>query len=184
MKLATLLLVSLLAASAARAADPTPVDAGWLVSELRKGGYLVFFRHTSTFRDSATMELEARNVASGRLVLADCATQRNLNERGVLEAGRQAAIVRELAIPYGAVYASKYCRARDHVRWFTDRVTLNDALTPTRNGLSACCSAKRASVWLPLRSVSPGAMPATLSRGAKAWAKSLVRPCRPTFDSV
>jgi len=137
MKLATLLLVSLLAASAARAADPTPVDAGWLVSELRKGGYLVFFRHTSTFRDSATMELEARNVASGRLVLADCATQRNLNERGVLEAGRQAAIVRELAIPYGAVYASKYCRARDHVRWFTDRVTLNDALTPTRNAEKA-----------------------------------------------
>ena len=51
----------------------------------------------------------------------------------MIEAGRQARLVSELAIPYGTVYASRYCRARDHVRWFTDRVTWNDALTPVRN---------------------------------------------------
>jgi hypothetical protein len=128
-----LLLVFGCLASLARAADPQPVDAGWLVDELRKGGYLVFFRHTSTFRDTATLEMEARNVASGRLSLDDCSTQRLLNERGVIEAGRQAKVVTELAIPYGTVYASRYCRARDHVRWFTDRVTWSDALTPVRN---------------------------------------------------
>ena len=27
---------------------PAAVDAGWLVGELRKGGYLIYFRHTST----------------------------------------------------------------------------------------------------------------------------------------
>jgi hypothetical protein len=133
MKIVCLLLLALLAAGAAYAADPAPVDAGWLVAELRKGGYLVFFRHTTTFRDQATMEMEARNVSGGRLSLDDCTTQRNLNERGVIEAGRQARLVSELAIPYGTVYASRYCRARDHVRWFTDRVTWNDALTPVRN---------------------------------------------------
>ena len=62
MKIVCPLLLALLAAGAAYAADPAPVDAGWLVAELRKGGYLVFFRHTTTFRDQATMEMEARNV--------------------------------------------------------------------------------------------------------------------------
>ena len=45
--------------------------------------------------------------------------------------------------------------------------TRSSVVTPTRNGLAACCSAKRASVWLPLRSVRPGAMPATRNLGAK-----------------
>jgi hypothetical protein len=126
-----LLLIAMTCAGFVRAADPAPVDAGWLVTELGKGGYLVFFRHTSTFRDQ--VDMEARNVASGRLSLDDCTTQRVLNERGVIEAGRQAKIWNELAIPVGAVYASRYCRARDHVRWFSERVTWSDALTPVRN---------------------------------------------------
>jgi hypothetical protein len=128
--LRTATLALLLVAGAAHA---QPVDAGWLVTELRKGGYLVFFRHTSTFRDTATMEMEARNVASGRLVVDDCTTQRNLNERGVLEAARQAKVVADLRIPYGSVYVSRYCRAREHARWFTTGGELNDALTPVRN---------------------------------------------------
>ena len=47
--------------------------------------------------------MESRNVAAGKLSLDDCATQRNLNERGVAEARRQAAIVAELGIPAGKV---------------------------------------------------------------------------------
>src|SRR5262245_54571437 len=65
-----LFFIASLFVACARAAEP--VDASWLVAELRKGGYLVFFRHTTTFRDSATMEMEARNVSSGRLSLDDC----------------------------------------------------------------------------------------------------------------
>lgn len=131
------------------AAQAQPVDAGWLVTELRKGGYLVFFRHTTTYRDPATMEMEARNVASGRLLVDDCATQRNLNERGVLEAGRQAQIVADLGIPYGTVYVSRYCRAREHAQWFTARIELDDALTPVRNAEKA--KALRAMLATPPR---------------------------------
>jgi hypothetical protein len=133
--LRALLLASLALASSAFAADPAPVDAGWLVQELRRGGYLVFFRHTSTYREE--VEMEARNVAAGKLALDDCATQRNLNERGVAEARKQSTIVASLGIPAGTVYASRYCRARDHVRWFTADVTPNDALTPVRNAEKA-----------------------------------------------
>ena len=129
--LRALLLASLALASSAFAADQAPVDAGWLVQELRRGGYLVFFRHTSTYREE--VEMESRNVAAGKLALDDCATQRNLNERGVAEARKQSTIVASLGIPAGTVYASRYCRARDHVRWFTADVTPNDALTPVRN---------------------------------------------------
>ena len=135
MMLRALLAASLAFASSALAADPAPVDAGWLVQELRRGGYLVFFRHTSTYREE--VEMESRNVAAGRLALDDCATQRNLNERGVAEARKQAAIVAKLGIPAGKVLASRYCRARDHVRWFTADVTPNDALTPVRNAAKA-----------------------------------------------
>jgi hypothetical protein len=129
----TLLLASWATLSAA--AGPAAVDAGWLVGELRKGGYLVYFRHTSTYRED--VETEARNSKSGRLTLDDCSTQRNLNERGVAEAARQASIVAQLAIPFDTVYVSRYCRARDHVRWFTQRITYSDALTPNRDAEKA-----------------------------------------------
>lgn len=130
-----LLAASLAFATGALAADPAPVDAGWLVQELSRGGYLVFFRHTSTYREDTDME--SRNVAAGRLSLDDCATQRNLDERGVAEARRQAAIVADLKLPIGKVYASRYCRARDHVRWFAVDATPDDALTPVRDAAKA-----------------------------------------------
>jgi len=120
-----------LAVAAAHAAQPPTVDAGWLVDELRRGGYLVYFRHTTTYRED--IEREARNVKMGVLSVEDCATQRNLNERGVREAARQAALVRELGIPFAMAYASRYCRVRDHVRWFTEAVTFIEPLTPSRN---------------------------------------------------
>jgi hypothetical protein len=126
---------SLFVAFGASAADPAPVDAAWLVRELQGGGYLVFFRHTSTYREDVA--LEGRNVAAGTLSLADCATQRNLNERGVAEARRQAEIVAALKIPYAKPYVSRYCRARDHVKWFTSDITLDDALTPVRDAEKA-----------------------------------------------
>ena len=127
---ATLLFVAG-AQSLLHAAAPAPVDAGWLVAELKRGGYLVYFRHTSTFRDQ--VEMEGRNVRAGLLSLDDCSTQRVLNETGVREARRQAENVRALGIPYALVYVSRYCRARDHAQWFTNTPVFSDALTPERN---------------------------------------------------
>ena len=125
----------LLSIAASAVADQPPVDAAWLAAELRKGGYLVYFRHTSTYRDD--VEMEARNAKSGRLTIEDCSTQRNLNERGVAEARQQARYVAELGLPFDRVYVSRYCRAHDHARWFTERIEWVDALTPTRNAEKA-----------------------------------------------
>lgn len=124
-----------IAGAGARAAEPVPVDAGWLARELKSGGYLVYFRHTSTYRED--VETEARNQRSGRLLLDDCSTQRNLNERGVREAKRQAEVVAKLAVPVGRVLVSRYCRARDHVVWFTREFAFDDSLTPPRDAQKA-----------------------------------------------
>ncbi|MEJ7667976.1 MAG: hypothetical protein WKH97_04415 [Casimicrobiaceae bacterium] len=51
-----------LAVSATPAAGPPAIDASWLVDELLRGGYLVYFRHTTTYRED--IEREARNVSS------------------------------------------------------------------------------------------------------------------------
>ena len=179
--LRVLLAASFALASSVLAADPAPVDAGWLVQELRGGGYLVFFRHTSTYREE--VEMESRNVSAGKLALDDCATQRNLNERGVAEARKQAAIVAKLGIPAGKVHASRYCRARDHVRWFTADVTPNDALTPVRNAEKA--KALRALFATP---PAPGTNTFFFAHGGILWqatdfdseeAETLLRPGDP-----
>ena len=75
--------------------------------------------------------------AQGRLSLDDCSTQRNLNERGVREAKRQAEVVAKLAVPVGRVLVSRYCRARDHVVWFTREFAFDDSLTPPRDAQKA-----------------------------------------------
>jgi hypothetical protein len=80
---------------AALAADPQ------LVEELRKGGYVLYVRHTSTdfSRDDARM-------AS----FEDCANQRPLTDKGRDEARAIAGHIKRLGIPIGTVYASPFCR--------------------------------------------------------------------------
>ena len=160
--LALVLALGLAAAPSASAADPAPVDADWLVRELRAGGYLVYFRHTSTVRED--VETEARNQRSGRLAIDDCSTQRNLNERGVREARRQAGIVAALGVPLAPVYVSRYCRARDHVRWFTGAVIEDDALTPPRDAAKARALQQRLATPPP-----PGTNTAFFAHGGILW---------------
>ena len=96
--------------------------------------------------------------------LDDCTTQRNLNERGVAEARKQSTIVASLGIPAGTVYVSRYCRARDHVRWFTADVTPNDALTPVRNPDKA-----KALLALLATPPAPGANTFFFAHGGILW---------------
>ncbi|MBI2748645.1 MAG: histidine phosphatase family protein [Burkholderiales bacterium] len=75
-----------------------------LVAELRNGGYILYFRHTSTDfsqNDSKMTSFE------------DCASQRNLTDRGREEARRVGEHVRRLAIPVGEVLASPFCRTME-----------------------------------------------------------------------
>jgi hypothetical protein len=105
------------------------VDSRALLGELRKGGLIVFFRHTKTLPEH---DFEARMRATGQLDPAKCETQRNLSETGVREAKRQAEAVRDLGIPMGKVYANRYCRAHQHAAFFASSYEFSAPVTPTR----------------------------------------------------
>jgi hypothetical protein len=72
-----------------------------LVAELRKGGYVLYIRHTST-----DFSRNDANMAS----FEDCANQRPLTDKGRDEARAIAAHLKRLGIPIGRVYASPFCR--------------------------------------------------------------------------
>lgn len=80
------------------------IPAAELLAELRKGGYVIYFRHTSTdfSRDDAHSKGDD-----------DCANQRPLNDRGREEARGIGAAFRELGIPVGKVLASPRCRTME-----------------------------------------------------------------------
>ena len=80
---------------AALAADPG------LPEELRKGGYVLYLRHTST-----DFSKDDTRMAS----FEDCANQRPLTDKGRDEARAIAGHIKRLGIPIGAVYASPLCR--------------------------------------------------------------------------
>jgi len=80
---------------AAHAADPQ------LVAELRKGGYILYIRHAST--DFTKNDSRMKSYE-------DCASQRNLTDKGRDEARALGAHIRRLGIPVGKVYASPFCR--------------------------------------------------------------------------
>jgi len=72
-----------------------------LVSELRKGGYVLYFRHTST--DFSQNDERMKDYD-------DCANQRNLTDKGRAEATAVGAAVRVLGLAFERVLASPFCR--------------------------------------------------------------------------
>jgi hypothetical protein len=96
-----ILAILLIASSAA--AEPSAE----LLAELRKGGYVLFLRHTSTdfSQDDARMKS-----------FEDCATQRNLTDKGRAEARALGEHVKRLKIPIGEVLASPFCRTMETAR--------------------------------------------------------------------
>jgi hypothetical protein len=80
---------------AAQAADPQ------LIEELRKGGYVLYIRHTSTDFSKDDSKMTS---------FEDCASQRPLTEKGRAEARSIAGHLKRLAIPLDRVYASPFCR--------------------------------------------------------------------------
>lgn len=96
------LLGALLLSSSASAQPPAS-----LVSRLQEGGYVLYLRHTSTDfsqNDSRMTSFE------------DCASQRNLTDRGRAEARALGEHVKQLKIPIGEVLASPYCRTMETAR--------------------------------------------------------------------
>ncbi|MEQ1515051.1 MAG: hypothetical protein ABL931_01020 [Usitatibacteraceae bacterium] len=84
------------------APDPAHAIAGTVLLEaLRKGGYTLYFRHTST--DFSKLDGPVKQYD-------DCSTQRMLSEKGRDEAKRIGAEIHTLKSPVGEVLASPYCR--------------------------------------------------------------------------
>lgn len=101
MRLALLSFILLFAPAAA--AEP-PAQ---LVGELRKGGYVLFLRHAST---------DFSQDDSRMTSFEDCATQRNLTDKGRAEARALGEHIRRLKIPIGEVLASPFCRTMETAR--------------------------------------------------------------------
>jgi len=78
-----------------------------LLSRLREGGYVLYLRHTST---------DFSQNDSRMTSFKDCASQRNLTDRGRDEARTLGEHVKRLKIPVGEVLASPFCRTIETAR--------------------------------------------------------------------
>jgi hypothetical protein len=78
-----------------------------IVETLREGGYVLYMRHAST----DFSQNDARMTS-----YEDCATQRNLTEKGRAEAREIGAHMNRLRIPVGEVLASPFCRTMETAR--------------------------------------------------------------------
>jgi phosphohistidine phosphatase SixA len=72
-----------------------------LVSALRAGGFVLYFRHTST---------DFGQSDDSMTTFEDCAKQRNLTDKGRNEARAIGSAILELQIPVDRVLASPFCR--------------------------------------------------------------------------
>jgi phosphohistidine phosphatase SixA len=95
---AVLLFLAFFACAACAQPDPA------LLAKLRHGGYVLFLRHTSTDFSQNDSQMTSFD---------DCASQRNLTDKGRDEARALGRQLKRLAIPIGPVHASPFCRTRE-----------------------------------------------------------------------
>jgi phosphohistidine phosphatase SixA len=98
------------ARSALPAREPGAVE---LLSALRNGGYVLYFRHAAT-------DFSQNDEKMTRY--EDCADQRNLIDRGRADARAAGAAIRDLKIPVERVLASPFCRTVETAQLLFGRV--------------------------------------------------------------
>ena len=109
-----------LPASAQPAVSATPELKGTtLVAALRGGGYVLYFRHAATDFGQNDDRMTGYE---------DCATQRNLIDKGRADARAIGAAVRKLAIPADDVLASPFCRTMETAQLIFGRATASPAV--------------------------------------------------------
>jgi hypothetical protein len=84
-----------------------PSHADVEAKSLRAGGYVLYLRHTSTDFGQNDSQMKS---------FEDCASQRNLTDKGRAEARSIGEHVKRLGIPIGNVLASPYCRTMETAR--------------------------------------------------------------------
>jgi hypothetical protein len=112
----------------AESSAPAPtaaLSAARLLTALRDGGLVVYFRHTAT--DFAQND-------AGMTGYADCAHQRPLSAQGRRDAARLGARIRALRLPVGEALASPYCRTLEHARLMLGNVTTRDEIREASGG--------------------------------------------------
>jgi phosphohistidine phosphatase SixA len=101
----------------------TPTQEGLrgpaLVAALRGGGYILYFRHATTDFGQNDERMTGYE---------ECATQRNLTDRGRTEAQALGAVLNALAIPIGDVLASPFCRTMETAQLIFGRATSSPAV--------------------------------------------------------
>ena len=102
-----------------------------LLSELRKGGYILYFRHAAT---------DLSQNDEGMKSYEDCANQRNLIDRGRSDARSAAAAIRHLGIPVEHVLASPFCRTVETAQLLFGRA---EKMEEVRGGPSAPAGSER-----------------------------------------
>ena len=123
MSLVRLLFWSLLLIQGA-AAQGTPdaqhaLSGRALVSALRQGGHVIYFRHADTGPPYMEQGVD----------LARCETQRNLNANGRQETKLIGSAFRRLGIPVGNVRASEFCRCKETAELAFGRFDIEPGLT-------------------------------------------------------
>ncbi len=88
-----------------------------VLGELRKGGYVIYFRHSLTDLDGPTDESAD---------LAKCETQRNLTAEGREQATRIGKAFQALRIAVGTVTSSPLCRCKDTAMLAFGRYTVSN----------------------------------------------------------
>ena len=138
-----------LPASAQPAVSATPELKGTtLVAALRGGGYVLYFRHAATDFGQNDDRMTGYE---------DCATQRNLIDKGRADARAIGAAVRRLAIPADDVLASPFCRTMETAQLIFGRATASPAV---RGGPAQTESTER---YAALRELLSARVPAPLA---------------------
>jgi len=174
------------AAAPARSSTPgRPITGTQLLAELRKGGYVLYLRHTSTdfSRDDARSKSDD-----------DCANQRPLTDKGRDEARQIGAAIRDLKIPIGSVLASPRCRTLETAMLIFGRA---EKANEARGGPAAADSPERYASLRKLLStpVKPGTSLVISSHGNPFYAiaggpylaegeAAIVRPLGKDFEIV
>ena len=101
------------------ASSGQPLTGPALLAALRQGGYVLYFRHTSTDFGQNDDRMTGYE---------DCGRQRNLTDAGRAEARAIGAAIRALGIPIGRVLASPFCRTRETAELIFGRATVSNAV--------------------------------------------------------
>jgi phosphohistidine phosphatase SixA len=105
-------------AAIANAADKL-ADLSSVLGELRKGGFVIYFRHAATDQTGAGDEAAD---------LAKCETQRNLSAEGREQATQIGKAFQALKIPVGTVTTGPFCRTKDTANLAFGRLTVSNDL--------------------------------------------------------